>query len=173
MKITIRLTWVMTGLSFLVVILLTFLEHRPFHLYWHIHPSPGKCVKAYGQPLSQCICNIILDLILMVISCPVLLDRGRTWTQHLRIGIVFMLGTFCVDVTVMRLTAVCGNEGQQAARTLWGVVEIIVSSFVANVPTIYGHIRLVLRRREQTRKRSLSRPESWTRSGQDEEAMDD
>lgn len=171
-KIMIRLTWVVAGLSFLVVILLTFLECRPFHLYWQIDPPPGKCVKAYGQLLSQCICNIILDLMLLVISFPLLLSRGRNWTQSLRIGVVFMLGTFCLVVTILRLAAVYGDGGQQQARTLWGAVQIIVSSFVANAPTIYGDVRVMLRRREESRKRSLNRPESWSRGGMEEEAPD-
>lgn len=169
-KIFIKITWVVTGTTFTVVNLFTFLECRPLHLYWQIHPNPGRCIKAYDQLLSQCVCNIVLDLMLLIISFPVLYHRGRTWNQHFRVGALFMLGTFCIVVTIMRLVAVYGDNGQQAARTLWGAVQIIVSTFVANTPTIYGDIKVMRRRGQERRERRSSRPESWTRTSIDEEA---
>lgn len=169
-KIVIRMTWIVALATFIAVNLLTILECRPLHLYWQITPNPGRCIKAYAQLLSQCVCNVFLDLMLLTISLPVLYHRGRTWTQHLRVGGLFMLGTFCIVVTIMRLIAVYGDNGEQAARTLWGAVQIIVSTFVANAPTIYGDIKVMRRRGRERRERRLSRPESWTRTSIDEEA---
>lgn len=163
-KVMIYVTWAVTIATFVAVTVIGVTECRPIHRYWQISPDPGACVKAYAQLLSQCISNIVIDLMLLVISFPILFARGRAWTQHLRVGILFMLGTFCIAVSVMRLTAVYGNKGAQAARTLWGAVQIIVSTFVANVPTIYGDVKLVLRKRRESVRLSGIRPESWTRS---------
>lgn len=160
-------TWALTGASFIAVTVIGVTECRPTNRYWQIEPNPGTCVKAYAQLLSQCICNIVLDLMLLVISFPVLFARGRTWTQHLRVALLFMLGSFCIGVTIIRLTAVYGNGGAQAARTMWGAVQIIVSTFVANMPTIYGDVTLILRKRRESIRLSELRPENRTRSTAD------
>lgn len=169
-KIMIRLTWVATGISFVAAVLFTFLECKPIHLYWQTNPSPGECVKAYEQLLCQCICNIVLDLMLLTISFPILLNRRRTWIQHLRVSTLFILGTFCLVVTIMRLVAVYGNGGQQAVRTLWAAIQIGVSTFVANVPTIYGDVKVLRRKKQEVRERRSSRPDSSFRTSLDEEA---
>lgn len=70
----------------------------------------------------------------------------------------------------MRLTAVFGNGGSQSARTVWGAVQVIVATFVANAPTTYGDFRVMYGRRGEAEARRTTRSESWTRSSFDEEA---
>lgn len=65
-------------------------------------------------------------------------------------------------VTIMRLTAVFGENGVQTARTVWGAVQVIVATFVANAPTIYGDVRVVWSKRKEAEKRRTTRSESWT-----------
>lgn len=158
----IQLTWIVAALTFIIVILITFLECRPLSKLWQTTPHPSSCAKAYAQLLSQCICNIVLDVMLLIISFPILLHRGRHWSTNIRIGSLFILGTFCMVVTIMRLTAVFGDNGYQSARTVWGAVQVIVATFVANAPIIYGDSRVVYRRKKEAETRRTTRSESWT-----------
>ncbi|KAF2218350.1 hypothetical protein BDZ85DRAFT_105451 [Elsinoe ampelina] len=64
--------------SFVLVTLATFLQCRPFHLYWQLNPQPGQCVKGYLQTTIQCVTNIITDLIIMGI------DVREEWRQSFR-----------------------------------------------------------------------------------------
>lgn len=158
---TIRLTWFGAGLTFLAVVLATFLECRPLHLYWQVQPSPGSCIKGYVQLLVQCISNIVLDLMLLVISYPILFCKGRSLGQHFRVAALFILGTFCIIVTTLRLVSVFDSGSAQPTRSLWASIQMVVSTFVANAPTIYGELKVQKRKKSNAIARRMSRPELW------------
>lgn len=157
----IKVCWLVTIVTFMAVVLANFLECRPFHLYWQISPDPGTCVRAYIQLLIQCISNIVIDIILLIISYPLLLCKGRSWGQHFRVGTLFILGTFCIIVTVLRLKSVYATKSAQVTRSLWASVQVVVSAFVANVPTIYGDLKVVQRKRSEPLARRVSGAETW------------
>lgn len=157
----IKLCWIAVGVTFVAVVLTTFLECRPFDLYWQVTPNPGTCVRAYIQLLTQCISNIVIDILLLVISYPLLVCKGRSWGQHLRIGMLFTLGTFCILVTILRLKSVYATRSAQPTRSLWASVQVVVSAFVANVPTIYGDLKIVQRKRSEPLIRRASRADTW------------
>lgn len=160
--ITIKLTWVAIVGTFLAVILATFLECQPFHLYWQVQPNPGSCVKGYYQLLFQCISNIALDLLLLAISYPILFCTDRTWKQHLRVLVLFVLGTFCIVITCLRLVQVYSNNSAQPTRSLWASIQMVVSTFVANAPTIYGDLKVTKRKKSEVLiNRRMSRPNEW------------
>ena len=159
----IRATWTTTAVTFVAVVFATFLECRPLHLYWQVAPDPGVCVKGYVQLLVQCASNIILDLMLLAISYPILFGKGRSWSQHVRVGGVFILGTFCIIVTTLRLVSVLDTGSAQPTRSLWASVQMVVSTFVANAPTIYGDLKATKRKKNEAILRRMSRPEVWAR----------
>lgn len=169
---TIRITWVAIGTTFIAVVLATFLECRPFHLYWQVEPRPGSCVKGYIQILVQCISNIALDLLLLAISYPILFCKNRTWSQHARVAVLFILGTFCIIVTSLRLASIYANNSAQPSRSLWASVQMVVSTFVANVPTIYGDLQVTQRKKHEVDIRRASVPVRWG-SGDTEVAYPD
>ena len=160
-KYTIWLTWAATGGSFIAVVLATFLECRPLRLYWQVNPHPGSCVKGYVQLLVQCISNIGLDILLLIIAYPILFCSRRSWQQHIRIAVLFVLGTFCIIVTSLRLVSVYDSGSSQPTRSLWASVQIVVSTFVANAPTIYGDLQVAKRKKSDPIIRRGSRPEIW------------
>lgn len=149
--------WALTVTSYIANILLIFLECQPFHLYWQVHPNPGSCLKGYGQLLTQAISNIVIDLLLLAIAFPLLWCK-RTWTEHLRVGVLYTLGVFCIIVTVLRLVAIYASDSAQPTRSFWASVQMAVSTFVANAPTIYGDMRTKKRKKSETvmRKQSLA-----------------
>lgn len=159
---TIKACWLAIVVTYITVILTTFLECRPFRLYWQVDPNPGTCVRAYAQLLTQGICNIILDLFLLVISWPLLRVRNRTLSQNLRVGTLFVLGFFCIISTCLRIAYIYAEDSYQPVRSFWASVQMLVSTFVANVPTIYGCFQLMRRRKSAQQQRRTSRPELWT-----------
>lgn len=165
----IRITWIAIGTTFIAVVLTTFLECQPFRLYWQVEPRPGKCVKGYIQILVQCITNIVLDLLLLAISYPILFCKNRTWSQHTRVAILFILGTFCIIVTSLRLASIYANNSAQPSRSLWASVQMVVSTFVANVPTIYGDLQVTQRKKHEVDDRRASVRDRW--GSADTEAM--
>lgn len=147
--------------------LATFLECHPFHKYWQITPPPGKCVKAYVQLFLQCISNIVLDVFLLIISYPLLavsFQGQSNWSQKLRVGLLLILGLFCTVVTCVRVAYVLKARSYQPVRSFWASIQILVATFVANTPTIYGCLRVVGRRKSEQQARRSSRPEIWTSS---------
>jgi hypothetical protein len=56
----IRSMYVLLGLTFLGVIMATFLECRPVQLYWQVFPDPGNCVQAKTQLLAMGVMNMFV-----------------------------------------------------------------------------------------------------------------
>ncbi|EXJ89520.1 hypothetical protein A1O3_02587 [Capronia epimyces CBS 606.96] len=159
--ILIRLCWTALPLTYIAVVLATFLECRPFKLYWQIDPTPGICIRAYIQLLTQGIANIVLDLILLAIAWPLVVVRHRSIRAKLRVGILCCLGFFCIVTTCVRIGYIYAEDSYQPVRSFWASVQMVVSCFVANAPTIYGCLKLITRRKSQQVVRRGSRPEVW------------
>lgn len=53
----------------------------------------------------------------------------------------------------------------QPTRSLWASVQMLVSTFVANAPTIYGDLRIIQKKKIEPLLRRQSRPELWPCSG--------
>jgi hypothetical protein len=148
-KIMIRACWVSLSLTFVAVVLVTFLECHPFRLYWQLSPPPGDCTDAFIQLLLQGLSNIFLDLMVLVIAVPLLQHRNRKLSQNITVGILFCLGTLCMIITCVRISQVVKGQSTQASRSLWASVQLLLATFVANSPFIYGTARLLLLRWRQ------------------------
>lgn len=156
MKYAITGTWVFIGLSYVGVVLATFLECRPFSLYWQVYPNPGSCIKEYVQITLQAVTNIIIDLILMGISLPIVFVQAQRAAHRLKLIALISLGVFCIIITTLRLAYTFQSSSMQPARTFWASISVLVATFVANAPVLYGAIRL--RKREKLSSRSRSYP---------------
>ncbi|KAJ1324871.1 hypothetical protein MN608_09576 [Microdochium nivale] len=143
----IRATWFVLAVTFVATVFATLLECRPIELYWQISPNPGQCVRAYAQLLLQGTSNGVVDIMLLVISFPILSLQKRTLGEHLRLYGLFVLGTFCIVVTILRVVLIFNNRSSQETRSLWASVQVVVSTFVANAPNIYGSMRVARRRK--------------------------
>ncbi|GAP86645.1 hypothetical protein SAMD00023353_2000900 [Rosellinia necatrix] len=143
----VKITWATVAATFLAVVLLTLLECRPISLYWQVSPNPGYCVRAYAQLLTQTVSNVVLDIMLIVIAWPIVGLRKRTIAEHITLYTLFALGTFCIIVSVIRVVYVLDSGSSQVTRSLWASVQMVVSTFVANAPNIYGSIRGLRTRR--------------------------
>jgi len=83
---------------------------------------------------------------LLAISSPILaMQRGRGRVQKAQIGVLYVIGTFCIVVSIVRAVSVYDRDSAQAVRSIWASVQVVVSAFVANAPSIYGGAVLFLR----------------------------
>ena len=164
---TIRACWGLIVVTYIAVVLSTFLECHPFRLYWQIDPKPGQCVRAYVQLFMQGISNIILDLFLLAISFPMMRMQRRTWGQALRVGTLFLLGGFTIIITCVRIAYIHAENSYQPVRSFWASIQMLTSCFVANAPTIYGCFKIARRRKSEQQARRASRPELWLPLHQD------
>ncbi|KAI2615410.1 hypothetical protein GGR54DRAFT_300316 [Hypoxylon sp. NC1633] len=140
-----KTAWIASGVTFVANILATLLECRPISLYWQTDPDPGQCVQAYVQLFIQGVANIVIDILLLAIAYPLICIRKRTLQEYVSLYTLFVLGTFCIVITIMRLVLIFDEDSAQNTRSLWASVQIFVSCFVANAPTIYGSLRVVRR----------------------------
>ena len=163
-SILIRVCWATIFTTYTTVMLITFLECHPFRLYWQVSPPPGNCVRAYVQLFTQGISNIILDLMLLAIAFPVLRMKNRSASEAVRIGILFGLGFFCIITSCLRVAYIYTDQSIQPVRSFWASLQMIVSTFVANAPTIYGCIKLIRKRTSEQLIRQANQPEVWART---------
>ena len=158
----IQVVWIVMPVTYIAVVLTTFLECQPFHLYWQIDPNPGICIKAYAQLLLQGLSNIMLDLLILAITHPLLAAvRQGSLSEQVRVGILCCLGLFCIVITLVRIEYVFAESSYQPVRSFFSSIQITASCLVANTPTIYGCVRMIRRRRFEQMIRRGSRPEVW------------
>lgn len=145
----IKLCWVVLVLTWLAVILATVLECQPISYYWTLTSNgPHRCTRAYGQILLQCISNLAIDLLLLVISAPIIIQQARLFPRNLQLGFLYILGTFCIIVIGVKIDFIFKDGSLQQARSLWASVQVVVSTFVANMPSVYGAAKNAKRHRQ-------------------------
>ncbi|KAK7959591.1 uncharacterized protein PG986_004445 [Apiospora aurea] len=146
MTCVLRTIWCAVVVTFVAVVLATFLECRPFSLYWQRYPEPDACRKAYAQLVMQTSCNLLLDIVVLVIAFPLTQLPKQSLSGRLRVYVLVGLGTICIGITITRLVQTF-KEPDQNVRSVWASVQIFVAVFVANAPSIYGSLKLLRRAR--------------------------
>ncbi|KAI9765911.1 MAG: hypothetical protein M1840_007052 [Geoglossum simile] len=153
-RLALRLAWFILFATYAAVQVTTFTECRPFRNYYLILKKRDKCVRAVVQLFVLGILSIFTDLLLIILPIPVLWKITQPFWQKLQLTFLFSIGIFVTLVTAIRVPQNFKNSTKQMDRTMWVSIEILVSAFVANMPTIYG-----LLRRRHIQKSSHS---SWT-----------
>ncbi|KAM3415539.1 hypothetical protein BST61_g9060 [Cercospora zeina] len=144
----IKVCWLVIGTTFLAVTLVTFLECRPINRYWTTgSDGPHQCTRANVQILLQCVSNLCIDGLLLLVATPILKAQARVFPRNLQLGLLYILGTFCIILIGLKIHFIFRDGSVQHARSFWASVQVIVSTFVANAPSIYGAVKNVKRRR--------------------------
>ncbi|KAK7911967.1 hypothetical protein PG985_014448 [Apiospora marii] len=144
----IRAIWGLVVVTFVAVVLVTFLECRPFSLYWSTDEPQPQCQKAYAQLLMQTSCNIFLDVVVLIIAFPLTRLSKHTWSMRLRVCALIGLGLLCIAISATRAAQTI-EAPHQDVRAIWASIQIFVAVFVGNAPSIYGSVKL-LRREKST-----------------------
>ncbi|KAH6694274.1 hypothetical protein BKA61DRAFT_564320 [Leptodontidium sp. MPI-SDFR-AT-0119] len=140
----IRLYWGFLITTYLAVQSVTFVECRPFSLYWQVMPNPGSCTRAPVQLIVFVALNITTDVALIILPMPWLIGIKQSLKRRLSLIGLFSIGFLLIAIAIARLP-IYGNGTSQVNRNTWGSIEEFAAAFVANVPTLFA-----LRRRHPT-----------------------
>ena len=152
----IKTCWLIIGTTYIAVVLTTFLECHPFHLYFSL--AVPECSKAYAQLWVQCLSNVAIDLVLLSISAPIMREQVKLFPKNLQLGTMFVLGFFCIVISCLRIRYIYASSSAQPTRSLWASIQALVATVVANVPSIYGAIKLWRRKGRAGSSTSSSSP---------------
>lgn len=83
------------------------------------------------------ICNIVTDVMLMIVPCSLILSVRIPMMQRIRICFLFSIGLFLIAISVLRIIQGKGSRTQRS-HTLWASLEILCAVTVAVTPTIYA-----------------------------------
>ncbi|KAK7993559.1 hypothetical protein PG989_006940 [Apiospora arundinis] len=158
-----RAIWLAVVSSFIAVVLVTFLECRPFERYWKKSPEPDICTRAYAQLLVQTTSNIALDVVVLIIAFPLTRLSKHSWSKRLRVYLLVGMGLICIGITIARAVEIF-KMPNQSVRSIWASVQITVAVFVGNAPSIYGSAK-ILKRRTTTNDRSFGIADSNDSNG--------
>ncbi|KAF2127932.1 hypothetical protein P153DRAFT_432363 [Dothidotthia symphoricarpi CBS 119687] len=151
--------------SFIATQISTFSECNPFHLYWQVTPDPGTCVRAQFQLILVASLNIITDVMLVVIPIPLLISLQTPFLRKLQVFVLLTLGLLIIAITITRLPINHSHATSQANRSAWVSGELLIASFVVNMPTIYGQWNLWRRGRPSHGSSNAARPYSGLSNG--------
>ncbi|KAK8116656.1 uncharacterized protein PG998_004937 [Apiospora kogelbergensis] len=141
-----RIVWIAVVSTFIAVVLATFLECRPFELYWKKAPEVDYCTRAYAQLLLQTCSNSVLDVVVLIIAYPLTRLPKHSWSTRARLYVLVGMGLMCIGITIARAVQIF-QQPNQNIRSIWASVQIAVAIFVGNAPSIYGSLKLLKRAR--------------------------
>ncbi|RPA80557.1 hypothetical protein BJ508DRAFT_128419 [Ascobolus immersus RN42] len=145
--ITLIVIWVGVILTFIITVLSTFLECRPFSHYLTVTISPPQCVEALGQLLAMGICNITTDLALIIFPLPLIFSSTLPLLRKLQVLLLFSIGFFVIAITLIRLPVIVSTNSMQRARSLWASIECAAACLVANAPILNTFLQDYRRRK--------------------------
>ncbi|KAM0286102.1 hypothetical protein ACHAQH_001110 [Verticillium albo-atrum] len=104
----------------------TFIECKPFHLYWQVVPDPVGVL------------NIVTDFMLLVLPIPLVMTMKAAWKLKAQLYALFLLGIFIIAITIIRLPINSIHKDSQINRSTWASTELLAAALVVNAPTLYG-----------------------------------
>jgi hypothetical protein len=128
--------------TFAAVVISDLVECQPFTHYWQVLPDPGgQCRQGYAQLLTMAICNILTDLLLIIIPVPVILGSSMSRKRKFRLVLLFSLSLAPVAVTIYRVPHIIQDGGGQQARSLYASVELLFATAAANALVLGSFVR--------------------------------
>ncbi|KAM0466362.1 hypothetical protein ACHAPV_001321 [Trichoderma viride] len=124
--------------TYATVQILTFVECKPFHLYWQVVPDPGPCAEAQIQLIALGVLNIVTDFMLIILPLPTIFKLKAPPSRKAQLVVLFTLGIFIILITIIRLPINSQNATSQVSRTTWASTELLTAAIVVNAPTLYS-----------------------------------
>ena len=130
------------AVTFLASLLSDWTECRPFENYWQVQPDPGpQCRQGYAQLITTAACSALTDLLLVVFPIPMILASRIPARRKAALVALFSLGLCTVCVTAYRVPQVVAARGDQATRSGWAAVELLVATTAANAVALASFMR--------------------------------
>lgn len=130
------------AVSFAAVVISNFVECQPFNHYWQVLPDPGgRCRQSYAHLVTMSLCNIMTDLMLVVIPIPIIVRSSMTLKRKLQLISLFSLNLSVVSISVARVHNIIAKHGDQQYRSLMASVELLFAVAAANSLVLGSFVR--------------------------------
>lgn len=130
------------AVTFIAVFVSDLAECQPFSHYWQVLPDPGgQCRQGYANLLTNGICNVLTDLLLVILPIPIILSSHMSITRKVQLVLLFSMSLLVVIVTLYRVPRVIDDHGSQQLRSLLASIEILVATGVANALVLGTFVR--------------------------------
>lgn len=128
--------------TFIAVLISDLTECQPFTHYWQVLPDPGgKCRQGYVNLLTTGVCNVLTDLLLVVLPIPIIVSSQMAFTRKLQLVLLFSMSLLVAIITLYRLPKVIEAHGSQQLRSLLASIELLVATGVANALVLGSFVR--------------------------------
>lgn len=128
--------------TFIAVFISALAECQPFAKYWQVLPDPGgSCRQGYANLLTNGVCNVLTDLLLVILPVPIIVSSQMAFTRKIQLVLLFSMSLLVVLVTLYRLPSVIEAHGSQQLRSLLASIELLVATGVANALVLGSFVR--------------------------------
>lgn len=128
--------------TFIAVVISDLVECRPFNHYWQVFPDPGgQCRQGYANLITTGVCNVLTDLLLVVLPVPIIIMSQMSFTRKLQLVLLFSMSLLVVAVTLYRIPKVVDSHGSQRLRSLLASIELLIATGVANALVLGSFVR--------------------------------
>ncbi|SPJ70988.1 uncharacterized protein FTOL_00716 [Fusarium torulosum] len=161
--------------TFVAVLITILAECRPLSLMWALNRDDNSntlkfatlwmsanvvteaaCNRAVGNLILMAVCNIVINLALIILPFPMLRHLRLDLKEKLQLGFLFSVGTVLVAITILRLPLILNESVSQKSRSLWASIEILCACVVANTPFFYALVKDLKRQHDDRPERSPS-----------------
>lgn len=128
--------------TFVAIVISDLAECQPFSHYWQVFPDPGgQCRQGYANLLTNGICNVLTDFLLVALPVPLIITSSMTLTRKVQLVLLFSMSLLVCVVTLYRIPNVIGAHGSQQRRSLLASIELLVATAVANALVLGSFVR--------------------------------
>lgn len=80
--------------------------------------TEAACNRAVGNLILMAVCNIVLNIALIILPFPMLRHLRLDLKEKLQLGILFSVGAVLVAITILRLPLILNESVSQKSRSL-------------------------------------------------------
>ncbi|OAX84594.1 hypothetical protein ACJ72_01021 [Emergomyces africanus] len=145
----VRISYVILGLTYIMVALCLVLPCRPIERYWQIHPDPGNTCQPTISKIAVLIVvipNVLTDFYLLSIPLPLLWKVNISLRKKITLMTLFSGATFGMVAAIIRAVTILSSGPEGAVSgSRWACRETFVAIAVSNIPIIHPLVITVVR----------------------------
>jgi len=106
--------------TFIAVFITILAECRPLSLMWALNYDATKvaCNRAIGNLILMAVCNIIINIALIILPFPMLRHLRLDIKEKVQLGFLFSVGAVLVAITILRLPLILNESVSQRSRSM-------------------------------------------------------
>ncbi|KAI9843173.1 MAG: hypothetical protein M1838_002736 [Thelocarpon superellum] len=133
--------WIIVLFYFIANLLAAIFECKPVSFYWDKTISGGTCVDSTAFYRWNGVANLLIDFIILTLTIPMIWRLNFALKQKISVTALFLLGTFVVIASIIRVTTFNDVVAADITYTLvvsstWSTVEQSVGIICACLPVL-------------------------------------